>query len=434
MNPVPDYASVPVEPQYHPGMHRLAILVAAATFPLIFMGGLVTSHGAGLSVPDWPNSYGYNMFTFPPSQWVGGVFYEHTHRLLGTLAGFGSILLVLWAWGTGCNPGTRRKLRWWLSMMLALAGIWLIIRLMAPVGTRLQANSTHIVVGLLSVALILGAAMLARHRDPRRWVRWLTVAVLCAVIVQGILGGLRVVWVNLDLAWIHGCFAQAFFCLTGLMVAVTSRWWQTQAGIQQLAAPGARRLFAILAWTAVVLIYLQLVAGAVMRHYQAGLAIPDLPLAYGKFLPPVTADELAAVNAYRDSVLNMTRVSMAQVWVHFLHRLGAVMVTAAVLLLVLHVFRRHAAQPRLRRPAVILLSLLILQLTLGVFVVLLKKPADIASLHVAVGALTLFTAFYLAVRGARLYAGPNPVGDRRSVAPASKPASVFAPASGALGT
>ena len=66
--------------------HR-AILTAAATFPLIFMGGLVTSHHAGMSVPDWPNSYGYNMFLFPPSKWVGGIFYEHTHRLMGTVVG-----------------------------------------------------------------------------------------------------------------------------------------------------------------------------------------------------------------------------------------------------------------------------------------------------------------------------------------------------------
>src|SRR5688500_19974152 len=61
---------------YNRSLHTLALLTAAATFPLIFMGGLVTSHGAGMSVPDWPNTYGYNMFTFPPSHRVGGIFYE----------------------------------------------------------------------------------------------------------------------------------------------------------------------------------------------------------------------------------------------------------------------------------------------------------------------------------------------------------------------
>src|SRR5688572_14997168 len=125
------------------------------------MGGLVTSHGAGMSVPDWPNSYGYNMFTFPPSKWVGGIFYEHTHRLMGTVVGMLSIALTIVAWRT----------------------------------------------------------------ESRRWVRWLATAVLGAVILQGVLGGLRVVWVNLDLAIVHACFAQAFFCLANTVAVVTSRRW-----------------------------------------------------------------------------------------------------------------------------------------------------------------------------------------------------------------
>src|SRR5918997_2893124 len=88
------------QPYNHP-LHVLALLTTAATFPLIWMGGLVTSHGAGMSVPDWPNSYGYNMFLFPPSQWVGGIWYEHVHRLMGTVVGFCSTLLVLHAFGVG---------------------------------------------------------------------------------------------------------------------------------------------------------------------------------------------------------------------------------------------------------------------------------------------------------------------------------------------
>jgi len=132
--------------RYIPSLHRLALLTAAATFPLIFMGGLVTSHGAGMSVPDWPNSYGYNMFLFPPRLWVGGILYEHTHRLMGTVVGMLAIALTFWAWKT----------------------------------------------------------------EPRRWVRWLTTGVLGAVIFQGVLGGLRVVLVELNLAVVHACFARLF--------------------------------------------------------------------------------------------------------------------------------------------------------------------------------------------------------------------------------
>ena len=90
---------------YCAGLHALALLTAIATFPLICMGGLVTSHHAGMSVPDWPNSYGYNMFLFPPRLWIGGIFYEHTHRLMGTVVGFLSILLVL---APGVSPPNRR--------------------------------------------------------------------------------------------------------------------------------------------------------------------------------------------------------------------------------------------------------------------------------------------------------------------------------------
>ncbi|HEY1629017.1 MAG TPA: COX15/CtaA family protein [Tepidisphaeraceae bacterium] len=201
---------------YNPLLHRTAQLTAAATLLLIFMGGLVTSHGAGLSVPDWPNSYGYNMFTFPPSKWIGGIFYEHTHRLMGTVVGMLSIALTIIAWKS----------------------------------------------------------------EERKWVRWLATSVLFAVIFQGILGGLRVVLVKLDLAIVHACVAQAFFCLTALLAVVTSRWWleaadeQCNTGLISLSAACGLAIF------------LQLILGATMRHQGAGLAIPDFPLNYGHLLPP----------------------------------------------------------------------------------------------------------------------------------------------------
>src|SRR3954462_9475055 len=191
---------------YSPTLHRLALLTAVATFPLIFMGGLVTSHGAGMSVPDWPNSYGYNMFTFPPSIWLGrqagGVFYEHSHRLMGSLVGILSILLTAWAWKT----------------------------------------------------------------ESRSWVRWLATGVLGAVIFQGILGGLRVIWVNLDLAIVHACFAQAFFCLAALTGVVTSKWW---IDAPELSEEKPRSHLPAFAAACVFAIYAQLVVGAFMRHYDA---------------------------------------------------------------------------------------------------------------------------------------------------------------------
>src|SRR5580700_7989010 len=110
-------------------LHRFAILTAVATFLLLGAGGLVTSHEAGMSVPDWPNSYGYNMFLFPPSKWIGGIFYEHTHRLWASVVGFMTTALAVWLW----------------------------------------------------------------LKDPRKWMKWLGVVAFLLVIAQGVLGGLRVV-------------------------------------------------------------------------------------------------------------------------------------------------------------------------------------------------------------------------------------------------
>src|SRR4051795_3599510 len=88
---------------YSPALYLIALLTAVATFPLILMGGLVTSHGAGMAVPDWPNSYGYNMFLFPISQWVGGIFYEHTHRLMGIVLGVLVVALTRWLGGSSAR-------------------------------------------------------------------------------------------------------------------------------------------------------------------------------------------------------------------------------------------------------------------------------------------------------------------------------------------
>src|SRR6267143_1734710 len=218
-----------IKSSYNSTLHRLALITACATFPLIFMGGLVTSHGAGMSVPDWPNSYGYNMFLFPPKFWVGGILYEHTHRLMGTVVGLLSIILAIAAWKI----------------------------------------------------------------ETRKWVRNLALAVLAAVILQGILGGLRVILIQLHLAIIHACFAQAFFCLTALMAAVTSKWWIESKNLHW------RNPLVTIGAIATAAIYIQLILGALMRHNNAGLAIPDFPANYGHILPPTNQHDLKTINDWR---------------------------------------------------------------------------------------------------------------------------------------
>lgn len=349
--------------RYNRPLFVLALLTACATFPLIWMGGLVTSKGAGLSVPDWPNSYHYNMFLFPPSMWLGkqagGIFYEHSHRLLGSLVGF-------------------------LSMALC------------------------------------GVALFA---DRRKAIRWLGVAVLGMVIIQGVLGGLRVVWVSLDLAIVHACVAQAFFCLAAFAVTRSTRWWIT-APDHSRSAGSSGRVLSGLAILAVVIIYLQLVVGALMRHYQAGLAIPDMPLMYGKWWPPINAVDLSVINDQRVWQLNMPPVTLGQIWLHFGHRVGAALVSIIVCTLVGAILAAHRHEGVLVRRAIVLMLLLITQMTLGIYTVLLRKPADIASLHVAVGALTLVTTFALAMRSARLYGLPFTHGSEARLPRSETPAPV----------
>src|SRR2546427_6341144 len=91
-------ASRPVEEGEGVGLHRFALFTGCCTALLIFVGGLVTSTESGLSVPDWPTSYGWNMFTFPFSKSVGGIFYEHSHRVLASFVGFLTIILTVWTW------------------------------------------------------------------------------------------------------------------------------------------------------------------------------------------------------------------------------------------------------------------------------------------------------------------------------------------------
>jgi heme a synthase len=332
------------EQRYNRTVHRVALITAAATFPLIFMGGLVTSHGAGMSVPDWPNSWGYNMFTFPPSKWVGGILFEHTHRLGASGVGLLTVILMIAAWKT----------------------------------------------------------------DERRWVRWTSVGIFLAVCMQGAIGGLRVVLSLRDLAIVHGCAAQLFFCFIAAYCVMTSRFWTE--GRFHLAGelPAIRKVLGF-AVVAVAVILAQLVVGAIMRHSDAGLAIPDFPTSYGHLLPPTRIDagfRQEAIHRFGTN-LGLNRVTLFQIWIHFAHRVGAVLVSIAVIALAAMILLRLRKQPVFSRLGYLALLLLVTQVTLGILTVLMRKPADIASAHVAVGSLLLVTNCVIAMRAFGVVSASN---------------------------
>jgi heme a synthase len=298
-------------------------LVALSTAVLIFAGGLVTSTGSGLSVPDWPNTYGWFMFSFPVEHWVGGIFYEHTHRLIASTVGFLIVVLAVWLW----------------------------------------------------------------RAEPRRWVRTLGFVALGAVIVQGVLGGITVLYYLPDpISIAHASLAQIVFCLTVTIALATSPGWH-RAFTTDRGRLADDRVLQKVALVTTGLVYLQILVGATMRHTDAGLAIPDFPLVFGQLVPP-----------HWD----------ARIGVHYAHRVGALLVSVFVLATAGHVFYHHRGRGPLMRGAALLLALLSIQITLGALTVLTGKQPLINSLHVVTGASVLATSLVLTLRAHRArFADPH---------------------------
>lgn len=182
---------------------RLAAwLLCGVTFPLLWIGGLVTTTKSGMSVPDWPGTYGYNLFLYPWSSWFFGpwdLFIEHGHRLLASLAGLVTILLMI----------------------------------------------------------------LLFRCEPRRWMQIIGVVALFGVIAQGVLGGLRVVLDERLLAMVHGSTGPLFFALTVAIVVWTSRIWITASPVDE---PRLTDRLAPMAAVACVILFVQMILGAALRH------------------------------------------------------------------------------------------------------------------------------------------------------------------------
>lgn len=291
---------------------------------MIWIGGLVTTTGAGMAVPDWPNTYGYNLFLYPWETWVYGpwkLFIEHGHRLFGTVVGMLAIALVVSSWRRGSRP----------------------------------------------------------------LVRWLSLAALVAVIAQGSLGGMRVLFDDVQLAKIHGCVGPAFFAFAVALAAITARRWQQAVSTSNPAVSSVERL-AILT---TLLAYGQLVLGAQLRHLPAG-ANPG-----------------------------MFRVML------FFHLVMAAALVAHILMLALRSWRVERFALSLVRPAMMLVVLIVLQVVLGIsawagkygwpawlgdygFAAGYVVQADsihqvcVVTAHVAIGSLILVYSLLVALRAGRL--------------------------------
>jgi len=292
---------------YNPAHHAFAVFVACATLVVITAGALVTSNDAGLSVPDWPTSFGY-LVKVP--HFVGGVRYEWSHRMVaGTL----------------------------VSLTLAIA-IWTLLV------------------------------------EKRRWLRWLAVGAFCTVIAQATLGGLTVLFFQPP--WIstaHATVAQTFFCIAVAIALFTGRKWvedgtqgdRPQKDQPRLEPDSRHPSLFTLTLLSIALLYVQLILGGMFRHH--GMSW----------------------------------------WPHVLNALIVSFVLAWTAIRAISVYSNIDA---VRRPAIVMLSLLITQLCLG-FAAFLTRVAwgqgaaqpelpMVASTvaHVAVGALLLATTVVLAVQ------------------------------------
>ncbi|MCX5661114.1 MAG: COX15/CtaA family protein [Planctomycetota bacterium] len=321
---------------YRAWLHRFAVALVVTTFGLVALGGTVTSKGAGLAVPDWPTTFQHSMFTYPLSKLHGGEWWEHTHRMLGSIVGLQVLILAGWVWLT---------------------------------------------------------------QTSRTGLRWVAMAMVPLVIVQGLMGGLRVTETNVGLAFLHGILGQLFLCAGVAVAAATSRWW-----IDQLNARAGNSLprsplpaGATLSLVLLAVLVVQLVLGAAVRHTGSGLAIPDFPSSYGKLLPPMNKAALREMYQAMPEEQFTQEYFVYQVHLQFGHRLWAVVVLGMIVATATRV-ARHTELAKLRRPAAALVALTLVQIALGALVIWSGRHPEIATAHQATGAALLATAALLAMR------------------------------------
>ena len=369
------------------GLFAYAAFTAIATLGLICMGGLVTSKGVGMSVPDWPTSFGYNMFALPVSQWFhGGVFDEHSHRLWASTVG---VLVVALARVLG---GSRSR-RWLGAIGGAEIALGAVLLSLGPAWK----GAGFFLCGIGAVVLAAGGIWFRNSpsEEPLPRLGWLA---FWLVQLQGLLGGLRVVldqWTvgnvtfGLVFGLIHGCLGQAFFVLLGVIALRLSPFWNRLSVRRAVVPVGDVRGWLVLG---VGLIALQLLLGASMRHQHAGLAIPDFPAAYGRLWPALDSDAMVRYNQNRTDDSSVTAF---QIVLQLMHRLGAVATVITVALAWRAAVRYSGVTSIVARGAKVWLILVGLQFALGATIIWTHKAADVATAHVALGAVSLLTGTVL---------------------------------------
>ena len=311
-------------------VRRLSKLLVISTLLLIFAGALVKSHEVGLSVPDWPTSYGYQMFSFPLTDMIGGIFYEHGHRMIATIVGLMTLIL----------------------------------------------------------------AFTIYYTDHRLWLKKTAFFALGLVIIQGLFGGLTVLlFLPTPVSVIHAILAQTFLMVTilisyGLSKERANRMLNESTDYKVLIFP---------TYLVTSLVYIQLIIGALMRHTQSGLAIPDFPLSGGYIIPTFNQEMLNTIQSMQFES-GLPFVTLSQIIIHYFHRIGALAVSISIGWLTWNIIQSRISNERIYRLAGFLITLLIIQITLGAFTIWSVKEPFITSIHVVNGAVILGVSTLLILR------------------------------------
>jgi cytochrome c oxidase assembly protein subunit 15 len=318
-----------------PGLNRLAILTAAMTVFLIAAGATVTSTRSGDAIPDWPLAYGN---VVPPL--IGGVIIEYSHRIIAGVTALFITILAVWLW--------RSEQPQWLKGL----------GLMAFVGVLLQ-------------AALGGLRVLVVSNDK---VQTTAVSVLNAPHVEP---------VRIGFAVTHATLAQIVLCLAFAIALFTSRVWDMRTKTSSLASCG--RLLAWSAPLATALIFVQLLLGALMRHTEAGLIIPDFPSSFGRVVPPFNA-----LPHDPHAPFPITYAEMQfKVAIHFAHRVNGLLIAVAIGAVAFQVRHHFQRVTPLSRLTSLLLCLVLAQITLGACAIWTGLFVPVTVAHVAVGASIL---------------------------------------------
>ncbi|HZY09859.1 MAG TPA: COX15/CtaA family protein, partial [Bacteroidota bacterium] len=242
------------------------------------------------------------------------------------------------------------------------------------------------------------------------WMKGLGIAALGTVMAQGVLGGLTVLFMlPTPISVSHATIAQAFFSIIVSIALFTSPWWTKEHPkyYEQTKHISLRHLS--IAMT--VGVFVQLILGALMRHTQSGLVVPDFPLAYGQFFPSLSSESLQRYNEqliYSDiRVAADGVVTSTQIIIHMLHRFWAVVVSVQIIWTALRLLKLSVVSKRFRILGVVLLIIVTAQITLGSLTVLSQKAIDITTAHVATGALLLAVSVLTLLHVRKLIASPS---------------------------